>query len=496
MKKKSKNKFKINIKFLYLLYFIPFILYFTTIVSMGVDIWYMLAEAKYIVNNGFPYTDILTFHEGFKLVIQQWLSTLIFYGIHKLIGEKGLILFSFLIFILIEFFLYKLCNLISNNKKTLSILISGIISILLVFFNYLDVRPQLFTFLILIIWIYILEKYNKTNNKKVLFILPLLSILQINLHAAYWWFLFVYSLPFLAEYLYQIVIEKNKKQKSKFTTILIFITISFFCGFINPYGIDSMIYLFNGTNSYVNEFIGEMIPPKIFSKMGIAIVLILFINYIIGIKYYAKHKELKISYLLLLFGSLIISFHAYKSSVFILIFGTYYWAYYLRNIKFKHIIDTKSIKISIIVIIIPIAVTLIGYFTNHIVYGYSASIVTGKDIYSYIVDYNDNHETKVYGSYKIGGYLEYLGIKPYIDTRAEFFLKSHNKKRNVFVEHYDLQHYLLDADVFINTYNFTHLIVDDSDVLFHYDDIEGYTLLDENEYLKLYIRNDLLEEEP
>ena len=102
MKKKSKNKFKINIKFLYLLYFIPFIIYFKTIIQIGLDIWYMINEGRYILNNGFPYIDVFTFHEGFKLVIQQWLSNIIFYLVYKLIGEKGLVLFSFLIFILIE----------------------------------------------------------------------------------------------------------------------------------------------------------------------------------------------------------------------------------------------------------------------------------------------------------------------------------------------------------------------------------------------------------
>ena len=488
------KRIKINVKYLYLLYFIPFIVLFRKLFYMGIDIWYMLSEGKYILHNGFPYTDVFTFHEGLKLVIQQWLSTVIYYIIHKYTGDPGLIIFSILLFIIIEYLLYKLCKLVSNNK-VISILISSIVSILLVYFSYLDVRPQLFTYIILLLWIYILEKYNITKNNKILYILPILSILQINLHASYWWFIYIYSLPFIAEYLYLIYIKKQKKYLKQFNILIILIVISFFCGLINPYGIDSILYLFRGTNEYINTYVTEMCPPTALSKLGITIILIVFINYIIGIKYYQKNKDIKISYLFLLFGSLLLAYHSKKSSVFIIIFGTYYLAYYLRKVKIKQIIEKKSLKTNIIVISIPIIITTIGIITHKIDYGYQAGYVTCPSCYTNLEEYSKEHETKIYATYALGSYLEYLGLKPYIDPRAEVFLKSQNEKEDIFIELYNFQNNIIPKEEFIKKYNFTHILIDYTDLLFQYNEIEGYTQIDGNEkYVKLYIRNDLIEQ--
>ena len=494
MKKVSKNKIKININYLYLLYFIPFIIFIYRYIVLGVDIWYMLSEGKYILNNGFPHIDPFTIHEGFKIVIQQWLSDIIFYIIYKFTGDVGLIVFSCIMFMVLEFLLYKLCKLVSDNNKLISLLVSSIISILLEYNFFIDIRPHLFTYLFLIIWVYILEKYNKTNNKKLLFILPIISILQINMHAAMWWFIFVFSLPFIVEYLYLIFIKKKYKELRKFYTLVLFIIVSLFCGLINPYGIDSINYLFNGTNDYINKFIVEMVPPKILSVQGLLLIIILFINYIISLKYYSKTKELKISYLFLLFGSLILAFHSMKSYLFFLIFGVYYWAYYFRKEKSKYFVEEKSLKVNIIVIVIPILYLLISYATGHVTYAYSAGLLNSSNYYDYLIEYKKDKDIKVYNTYEIGSYMEFLNLKPYIDTRAEFFLKSQNKKKNVFIEYYDLQNNILDLQVFLDTYNFTHLLVYEKDYLFGLDDIEGYTLIMyENDYMKLYIRNDLLE---
>ena len=156
-------------------------------------------------------------------------------------------------------------------------------------------------------------------------------------------------------------------------------------------------------------------------------------------KYYAKTKKIKISYLLLLFGSLILAFHSYKSASFIVIFGLYYLAYYLKKIKIKQLVEKKSLITSFIVITIPILFLTIGQATHKIRYGLPAGIARCKECYTYLKDYSKEHEIKVYGTYELGSYLEFIGIKPYIDTRAEFFLKTHNKTEDIFLENYNLQ---------------------------------------------------------
>ena len=155
----------------------------------------------------------------------------------------------------------------------------------------------------------------------------------------------------------------------------------------------------------------------------------------------------------------------------------------------------KNIKVNNFIISIPIIITTIGIITHKIDYGYQAGYVTCPSCYTNLEEYSKEHETKIYATYALGSYLEYLGLKPYIDPRAEVFLKSQNEKEDIFIELYNFQNSIIPKEEFIKKYNFTHILIDYTDLLFQYNEIEGYTQIDGNEkYVKLYIRNDLIEQ--
>ena len=42
------------------------------------DIWFLLTHGRYVMEHGFPMIEPFTIHEGFKFVMQQWLSAAIF----------------------------------------------------------------------------------------------------------------------------------------------------------------------------------------------------------------------------------------------------------------------------------------------------------------------------------------------------------------------------------------------------------------------------------
>ena len=51
----------------------------------------------------------------------------------------------------------------------------------------------------------------------------------------------------------------------------------------------------------------------------------------------------------------------------------------------------------------------------------------------------DLRSVVLYTNYNNGSYAEYRGLKPYIDTRAEVFLKSNNHKEDIMMEYYFIQ---------------------------------------------------------
>ena len=98
----------------------------------------------------------------------------------------------------------------------------------------------------------------------------------------------------------------------------------------------------------------------------------------------------------------------------------------------------------------------------------------------------DKEKIKVYADYNDGGYVEYMGIKSYIDPRAEVFLKKNNKQKDIFVEYYNVQKYKLPCDVFLNTYDFDLLILDEQDALNKCMNNKKYNLVYSDKDRKLY----------
>ena len=139
--------------------------------------------------------------------------------------------------------------------------------------------------------------------------------------------------------------------------------------------------------------------------------------------------------------------------------------------KKKFTYNEKSINVSMIIIAIICIIT------------YSYNLVTRdlvKETRTYLYDigeyFQDNvkKDVKIYTNYNTGGYLEYLGYRCYLDSRAEVFLKANNKKEDILEEYYKLQTNDLNIDSFLKKYNFDYLVVSKKDVLFYHMDNKNY----------------------
>ena len=295
---------------------------------------------------------------------------------------------------------------------------------------------------------------------------------------------FVFLLPY---YVGRVNLKFTTKENYKLKPLIIVTTMMFLFGLINPYGIESMTYLFNsyGINQ-IDKIVNEMAPLTI--KNGI--IIYIYILFIIITHVINKNNKVNLRYVLLILGTTILSLQHVKGELFFLISSIIVVNYNLKD-TFPKEVEKNNIKINkylkIILIIILCIIILISFKNK--------DYVKEEDNYYYeiseILKEKKAETSMIYTGYNAGSYIEYQGFKCYIDPRAEVFLKSMNKKEDIFNEYYRLQNSKINIKDFINKYKFDYIIIDNYESILHtyIDEIDEYTqIYNKNDELKLYKR--------
>ncbi len=468
-------KYKPNKYTSYLYFIIPLLLSTTLNISKERDIWFILSYGKYILKNGLPHHDILSMHSNFNLVVQQWLSDIIYYLSYKLLGGVGIYILIFILNASIIYLLYKLCMVISNKKVFSSVITSSIIDILLMTY-FVTPRPQMFTFLIFLILLYILEKYLKKESKVIWFI-PLLSILLVNLHASMWPCLFILMLPYLVEFSYNYLRKKDKR----ILKLLQVLFVSIIVGFLNPYGLGAMTY---SLTSYgvdaINRMVMEMSP---FTLKGVLaptnyIVLGLFFGLLTCMfikKKYSLHQ------VLLMFGLFYMALCNFRNVTLFYICVLPFFSMYLPFDDGK----SKFIPKKLYIVVILGLLVLIGY---NAVDGKYNLVNPNKKIIDYL-NKTSKKNIRLYANNDNGSYYELNGYHPYMDGRVEVFVKANNHQEDIMLEYYNMSSGILDVEKFLDKYKFTHLVVDKNEILYKYlEGNENYQKVVTIDETYLYIR--------
>lgn len=451
---------------LFLLLFVPCI--FSLVRSLDNDIWFLLTHGRYVLENGIPHIEPFTIHQDFHFVMQQWLSASIFWLAYSSLGDIGVKLLVMLCYMLLVFVIFKLCMLLSENYFFLSFSITFFVSIIFTFF--MVSRPYIFSTLIFALEFYLLESYRKTGNKKALYLLPLLSVLLINFQAAMWPMLFVFLIPYIIE-TFKFKIGPFEGHGAEKKWLYPAVLASGVAGFLNPYGFEAMIYLFKSYGyEQVNAFVSEMQPVDINSTLGKIAIMCMVIIPIIYCSYKKGVKRLR--YILLAMGTAYMTMSSYRNLFLFALCAYFPLAEYLKDfeIPVKQNVNPKKTRviryttITLITLLIPL-----GFYG-----GYEAAkpknneYVLLNETIDYIYDTTDANDVVLYTGYNTGGMAEFRGIRTYMDARAEVFVKKNNKKADIFEEYIDLKCGNVFYKEVLDKYNFTHLLLTSSDILYTY----------------------------
>ena len=461
-----------------LLIIIPFLVPFTLFFGNSIfdnDFWFTINQGRYVLENGFPNYVIGTVHEGLNFLYQSYGTGILFHLIYNYLGTIGITILLFLVFEAIIYIFYKLCLLVSNNNKV-SLILTTITSIF--FYFFITTRPHIFTILNLLLIIYLFELYIKRRKTKYLFFIPLIGIIQVNMHGIYFVPFLIILLPYVINS-FKFKIKNIKSEGYNYKPILITYIITALSGLINYNTYKIFTY---GFSSYGNKIMSERIIElkalsfhDLFGKICIIGILITYIIYFIN-----KDKKIPLRYYLLLFGTSILAFDANKSIYFFIICSLFPIAYmYKKNKEFK---NEKKVIIPIVIAIL----VLISICSINIKFEEPELL----EIANYLDQNNNINNPKLYTSFSDGSYLEYRGYKCYIDPRAELFLKTNNKKKDIIKEYFDLQKGETSYKDFLKEYDFDYLIIKkENDILYYhfnnYDSV-NYKLIYENNYYEIW----------
>lgn len=478
--KKLINKYKnwnpsfFSIAVLLLLPFIFFIVYGFVVNN---DFWFLLNTGKTIIHDGFINVEPFTIHSDLAFLPQQWLTDVLFYFVYNLFNLRGIYYLIVIFNLLIIFFIFKLSYLITNDRKK-SFFITFFTDSLLIISGFITTRPYIVDITILLLELILLESYIVKNNKKYLYFIPLLSVLLINAHSSMWLMLFVFMLPYYAEW---ILLKIKKQNVYNIKPLLIITLISLIMGLANPYGIEAIKYLFNSYGvEQINIMVAEM-KPLTLSKLSIGLYLIILFE--LYSFYYNKGKN-KTRYVLLSLGTILLGLMHFRGTPFFCVTFPLIISY-----NFKKEIKKELIKLSIkdkIIYVITIIIFLLLILFN--VKMEDGLII--KEFADYL-DVNATKDIRLYTDYNTGAYMEWRGYKCYLDPRAEVFLKSNNKKEDIFFEYYDLENGDIEVNDFIEKYKFDYLLVDGYDKMFmngfKYNEKYELVLSKEKKHIKMYL---------
>ena len=354
---------------------------------------------------------------------------------------------------------------------------------------YMCTRPEILSYITAISVIFMLEKYVRTGRYTYLCIIPLLSVLEINLHAGVWWLLFLFMLPFICSFNKISTFKGMDNIQFKKLPIILTALTSFTVGFINPYGYKSVFYLLLSGGAKNKTKISELQPMVFTDSYGV----ICFITVFIVVAFMICTKILSLRYFLLAGGTLIMGMMAYRNFEYVGMGLMLYLSVLMSNAfkpeAFCHIHQfskRQQIFINFVLLIYCISeIVLAVFLTKNI-----SQPKELKDAYTILEYLNENakENRNLCTDFNYGAFFEFYGYKSSIDARMELYTKRMNKKDDYFDEFMDFTTGEIYYDDYLTRYDFDYIVLKNKFIISLLEHDSRYECLVDTDTYDLWIR--------
>lgn len=494
-----------------------------------IDIWFLLASGRTLdILPTIPMQDPLTLHSGLDFCMEQWLTAYFFWHAQQFFSLNGLVVIVFLVGLFTG-----ICYLRLAMQETPNFLLAGIVTLftMRILGPFLTTRPQIFSYLLFTLAFLLLEHHAKSGGgKKALWVgLPVISMLLINLHAGFFPMLICLFLPYLLESLMKNVGPFSRNPHLHLKILLPVMALVFLAALCNPYGMNAITFAASGLMSgYHAASIEEMAPLSIQQQMAIP-VLILVVLLVWG--YTRRHIPYR--YLFLSCGTLFLTLLMQRGAALFFLFSGFQLAYFFRDAEDASVMaflkkpfiqfllagtflamvaaqdgDAQSLFLGLLIFPLlffwnrlPEDVQPCAFLQVLAVFSLGTALVFlllppalhnvppgSQAAFRALSERTVSPSSiRLYCGYNDGGYAEYLGIRPYIDGRAEVFLPQVNHQKDIFKEWHDVKAGRIYYKDFLARYDFNYLLVRQDDALYYalpHD--AGYRMVYEQDGIRLF----------
>ena len=433
------------------------------------DTFFTIAIGRNILQNGITNLDTLTFHENLKFP-HSGVFDIIINKIYTIGGLKGIYIYTvFIAFIILA----SLIIIYYNNTKDCKIAVIFGIGIFYLSRFVFVARAQEISFLLFIWEFYLIEKFVNSGEKKYSIILIMIGILLANFHSSVYPVYFVMYLPYITVFFIKLVKEKVWKDRNfrkvelvAFQNLkLFFVTfgISLFTGLCSTAGTAPYTDMFKAMAGISTDFIGELSISTWNNNKNLYVGIIMIV-----ISVFLSKEKIKLTDLFYILGFGAMAIYTYRCTYFFwLVSGISINRILLNNINTTKIINTKQIKTAV----------LISFLFLYMFLGINSFIWLQKNNYieeylypvqlsDYIIENLNIYEVKLYNEFNYGSYLEFRGIKTFIDSRSGMFTEEFNPKCTVLKDWVKVNEDVSNYREVFDKYKFTHAITQTKGSLF------------------------------
>lgn len=404
------------------------------------DMYWLIATGREILSDGIPYTNPWTIDSNISIIVQQWLYAIILAGLDK-IGSVGFSLFLTAELAIFLFLIYRFFKL--KNLPLAAFAISAFFVMILSQTYVFLMRPELITMIIVFAECLLLEYFQKSGKWMYLAGLPILMILEMNLHASMWPIHYAILAAYIVPAFYIPPSEKNKLYQ-QWKPLLIFGLLMTASMFLNPYGLDGILYIVKSFLAHTFDYIAiiEMQPTTFFSGAAASIFVALGLLFLCIAKKTVDSTSVNIA-VGFIFMAMIVSRNS-MFMVFPLIFLFRDFCKYAKTIKIDWIKDVKNslyflFSAALLFLAINFAYSSMSVFglCKQTVNELSDNSITDSlETCAGYIEENGSFESRIFTGFDSGGYFEYRGFRNlYIDARPELFTSEFTDSKHILADY-------------------------------------------------------------
>ena len=341
----------------------------------------------------------------------------------------------------------------------------------------------MYSYILFLIEIICIEKFLNTKNFKYITVVSILPLFIINLHAGTIFFYFIIIGVYLLSYIRvnTVKLENDIARKENLKYLFIPIIIGSILMFINPFGIDSVLYSIKTLgNSFITENISE------FQSANIANALIAYIYMFIWINVYIfTNKKIKTYQMFFLYGTMfmtLISIRHFSLMVIVSVTNVEHLISVIKTMYNKYICGIKKEKINTINVIMCSTYMVVMFVTG--------AFFGKPDSYEFLpeeeyplkgmeyINSNIPENSRIFNEYTWGSLMMLNNRKVFIDSRADLYTNEYNKGTNVAIDYIDAIQCKKDFNKIFEKYSIDYLFIStDSNLYYNVENNPNYETL-------------------